>query len=358
MHLPPENPLRAPLPPDWPAPEALGFGQYLGPYLVETQHRDGHWTAPSLTPRAASPVQLASGALQYGLSVFEGLKAYRAPDDRIHLFRPLAHARRLQASAQRLGMPVPPEALCQLLCRLAVQVHAAFVPPHGRGALYPRPTLFAEEECLGLRAAKRHRLSVVVTACSDPPLKSLRLWAEPELIRAAPGGLGAAKTGGNYAAGLGGLLRAKAQGYDDVAWLDAATHTQLGEAGTMNLFVQIGTEVLTPPLDGTILAGVTRDCVIGLLRDAGVSVHEMAVGLDDLATAEAAGQLGAAFGTGTAARVAAIDTIGNGVREIRFRDRGGLAAFVAERLKQLQEGATPRHASWREPVPVPGEAGA
>lgn len=352
MRLPPQHPLRPPLPPDWPAPEALGFGQHLGPYLAEVQHRDdGGWSAPSLTPRTAAPVAVACGAVQYGLSVFEGLKAFRAADGTIHLFRPLAHARRLQASARRLGMPEPPEELFLLLCRLAVEVHAEFVPPHGRGSLYLRPTLFADEECLGLRAATRHRLSVAVTACSDPPLKVLRLWAEPELIRAAPGGLGAAKTGANYAAGLGGLRRAKTRGYDDVVWLDAATHTQLGEAGTMNLFVQIGDEVVTPPLDGTILAGVTRDSAIELLREGGVRVSEMAIGLDDLAAAEAAGLLGTAFGTGTAARLVRIASIGDGVREIRFRDTV-LAASLSAQLKAIQHGDTLRHAAWREAVSI------
>lgn len=351
MQVPPEVPLFAPLPPDWPQPEALGFGQYLGPYLAEAQHRaDGGWSAPSLTPRGASPVPVASGAVQYGLSVFEGLKAYRSPDGSVHLFRPLAHARRLQASAQRLGMPAPSEELVLLLCQLAVQIHAEYVPPHGRGSLYLRPTLFAEEECLGLRPATKHRLSVAVTPSSDPPLKTLRLWAEPELIRAAPGGLGAAKTGANYAAGLGGLMRARERGYDDVVWLDAQTHTQLGEAGTMNLFAQIGDEIITPPLDGTILAGVTRDCVIALLREADVAVIEMPVSLDDVANAEAAGQLGTAFGTGTAARIARIASIGDGVREVRFRDTG-LASFVGEQLKRAQEGATVRHTAWREAVP-------
>src|SRR3546814_13381549 len=106
-------------------------------------------------------------------------------------------------------MPAPPEELFMTLCQLAVQVHARYVPAHGRGALYLRPTLYAEEEALGFRPATRHRLAVAVTPCSDPQPKSLRLWAESELIRAAPGGLGAAKTGGNYAAGLAGQLRAR-----------------------------------------------------------------------------------------------------------------------------------------------------
>jgi branched-chain amino acid aminotransferase len=351
MHNPPDTVLEAPLPPDWPEPEALGFGHYLAPWLVHAGHGvDTGWGTPTVNPRSATPLAVATGALQYGLSVFEGLKAYRAPDDGVHLFRPRDHARRLQASARRLGMPEPSEELFMTLCQLAVQVHARYLPPHGRGSLYLRPTLYAEEEALGLRPATRHRLAVVVTPCSDPPPKTLRLWAEPELIRAAPGGLGAAKTGANYAAGLGGLLRAKELGYDDVVWCDARTHTQLGEAGTMNVFVQIGEELLTPPLDGTILAGITRDSLLRLMRAEGIVVSEQTISLDDLAHAQMAGQLGTAFGVGTAARLARITEISDGARRLVFPDTG-LAARLGTALKQVQEGTTHALREWRVAVP-------
>jgi branched-chain amino acid aminotransferase len=335
-------------PADWPEPEALGFGLYLGPYLVDCSHEGGGWSAPRLRPRDELRLPIACAGLQYGFSVFEGLKAYRGPDGRPQLFRPLDHARRLRASAQRLALPPVDEALFLQSCRLAVQAHEPLLPPHGRGALYLRPTIHAEEEGLGLKPASRHRYTVAVTPCSDPPLKSLRLWAEPELIRAAPGGLGAAKTGANYAAGIGGLLRARERGYDDVAWLDAATHTQLGEAGTMNLFVQLGATLRTPPLDGTILAGITRDSLIALARAIGVDVREQAVSLDELARAQAAGTLGCAFGSGTAARVVRITEIGSGGQTLRFGDEG-LAERLALRLKAVQEGSMGEHAGWRVP---------
>jgi branched-chain amino acid aminotransferase len=353
MHTPPTGLYEAPLPADWPEPEALGFGRVLGPYLAHAQHGDDSgWHAPSISARSALPVPVAGGGLQYGFSVFEGLKAYRNADGQIHLFRPRDHARRLQQSAQRLVMPEPPEELFMTLCQLAVQVHARYVPAHGRGALYLRPTLYAEEDALGFRPATKHRLAVAVTPCSDPLPKSMRLWAETELIRAAPGGLGAAKTGGNYAAGLAGQMRARANGFDDVVWLDALTHRELAEAGTMNLFVQIGDEVLTPPLDGTILAGITRDSVLRLLRADGVRVSEHRVTLDELAAAGMAGQLGTAFGVGTAARLVTISEINDGTTAIRFRDTG-LAGRLYERLKQVQEGTTHALREWRVAVPTP-----
>ncbi len=354
MHNPPASTLEAPLPPDWPAPESLGFGQHLAPYLVHAGHgAQTGWSSPIINPRNATPLAVATGGLQYGLSVFEGLKAYRGPQGQIHLFRPRDHARRLQLSARRLGMPEPPEALFMTLCQLAVQVHARYLPPHGRGALYLRPTLYAEEEVLGLRPATHHRIAVVVTPCADPLPKTARMWAEPELIRAAPGGLGAAKTGANYAAGLGGLMRARAQGFDDVVWLDAHTHQYLGEAGTMNLFVQIGEELLTPPLDGTILAGITRDSLLRLLHAEGISVNEQAISLDDLGHAQLAGQLGTAFGVGTAARLVRINEIGDGERRLLFRDTG-LADHLYRALKRVQEGDSHVLPEWRVAVPSLG----
>lgn len=340
---------RAECPLNWPEPEMLGFGAFLGPYLVDCVHEGTGWSAPQVVPRDAVRLPIASGGLQYGLSVFEGLKAYRAPKGGVHLFRPQDHARRLVASARRLALPPVDEALFLETCRRAVQVHEALLPPTGRGSLYLRPTIYAEEEALGLRPATRHRYSVAVTACSDPPLKSLRLWAEPELIRAAPGGLGAAKTGANYAAGLGGLLRAREQGFDDVVWLDALTHRELGEAGTMNLFVQLGDTLLTPALDGTILAGVTRASLLALARDAGLKVEERRIALEELATAEAEGRLGSAFGSGTAARLVRITEIGDGRRTIRFGEND-LPERLFAQLKAVQEGTSAAHPDWRVAV--------
>jgi branched-chain amino acid aminotransferase len=336
----------AKLPADWPQPEALGFGAYLAPLLVSCEHDGQQWSAPLVLPRDAVRLAIASGGLQYGLSVFEGLKAYRAPDGRMHFFRPQDHARRLAASARRLCLPEISDELFLQSCRLAAQAHEAFLPPHGRGSLYLRPTIHADEESLGLKRASRHRYTVTVTPCSDPPLKTLRLWAEPELIRAAPGGLGAAKTGANYAAGLGGLMRARELGYDDVIWLDATTHRWLGEAGTMNLFVQIGRRLVTPPLDGTILAGVTRDCVLQIARGLGLEAVEAPLNLEGLQLAARRGELACAFGTGTAARLASIRDIGTPQGNIELPD-SDLPQKLAARLKQLQEGSSTEHPRWR-----------
>ena len=338
----------------WPAglpePEALGFGLYLAPFVVVAAHDERQGWAPiEVMTRERAQLDLATAALQYGLSVFEGLKAYRAVDGALHLFRPREHIRRLRQSARRLCLPDIDEQAVLAMCRRAVDVHRDWVPPAGRGSLYLRPTLFAIEEGLGLRAARRHRLAIVATPCSTPAFASKRLWAERELIRAAPGGLGAAKTAANYAASLQGAQLARARGYDDALWLDARTHRELGEAGAANVFVVLDDRVLTPPLDGTILAGITRDSVIALLREAGHRVQEVPIALDHLLLWRRQDRLREIFGVGTAARLFAVGEVAWG--EVSVRPAGGeLAAWTYARLAQVQEAAGGDHPGWRTPV--------
>lgn len=336
-------------PDNWPEPEQLGFGQYLGSWMVVADHTASGWSAPTALRLADGHTPTASAGVQYGFTVFEGLKTFRGPGGRAHLFRPHDHAARLRQSALRLGMPVVPDELFVEACRMASKIHEALLPPHGRGSLYLRPTITADEEALGFRVASRHRFSVVVTPSSEPVLKTYRLWAERELTRAAPGGIGAAKTGGNYAAGMLGLIKARERGCDDVCWLDSATHSKLGEAGTMNLFVEIDHRLCTPPLDGTILAGITRDTLMRLAKEDGVTVEERELPIEELVTLERAGRVGCAFGLGTAARLVRVRELVDGARSVIFKDVGR-AEHYFRRLKAVQEGTVATHAEWRVAV--------
>jgi branched-chain amino acid aminotransferase len=205
----------------------------------------------------------------------------------------------------------------------------------------------ATEQALGVRAAERHTLAVMVSPCPDPDLRPLRLWAEDELVRAAPGGLGAVKTAANYAAGLFGRERARRRGYDDVLWLDGRWHRDLAEIGTMNVFAVLGETVVTPALDGTILAGVTRDCCLTLLRAWGLPVQERAIAFEELVVAEARGALGDVFGVGTAARLCPIEEIGHRGGVLRPR-AGELAGQLRQALAAVQDGAVEDPFGWRE----------
>lgn len=337
---------------DWagalPEPEALTFGQILGPRAVVASHMAGTgWSAPEVVDRAQSGPALASGAVQYAISVFEGLKAYRGPKGTPHLFRASDHARRLRASAARLGMPEPPESLLTQMLWKAVDAQLDYLPPHGRGSLYLRPTLYASDEALGLKASRRHELAVIVTPCPVPERQPLKLWAERELVRAAPGGLGAAKTGANYAASLLGKLRAQGRGYDDALWLDARERKMIGEAGTMNVFFVLPDRVLTPKLDGTILEGITRDSVMRMLREWRISVQEVAIGLNQIHGLMKLGELLEMFGSGTASSVTPVVEIGFDRGEI-VPAGGTLVERLARALSAQHDGSTADTYGWRE----------
>jgi branched-chain amino acid aminotransferase len=326
------------------------FGRALGPLLVAVDHEQGRgWQQPRVALRADLGVGAAAGAVQYGLSVFEGLKAYRASDGAVRLFRPRAHAERLRASAARLCLPDLGEELFLLLVATAAGLQEDLVPAHRQGALYLRPTLMASEQALGLRAAERHLLVVLASPCSDPTPTPLRLWAEDELVRAVPGGLGAVKTGANYAASLFGGERARRRGYDDALWLDGRWHRDLGETGTMNVFAVIGDLVVTPALDGTILPGVTRDSCLQLLRAWGIAVQERAIPFDELVGAAGRGTLRELFAVGTATRVRPIEEVGH--RGGLIRPTGGLlAARLRQALADLQDGVAGDPFGWCQPI--------
>src|SRR5690606_32239393 len=213
----------------------FGFGAPVLEEALLVEHRaDSGWGAPEFLPRRAGDVPMASAAVQYGLSCFEGLKAFRGPDGSVHLFRADRHGERLAQSCARLCLPVLPPAEFVAHASAFVRRNAHHVPPHGQGALYVRPTLAAVEAYPGVRPARRHVFALLATPVPRPASRPMALWIEREYVRAAPGGIGAAKTGGNYAAGLLGAERARQRGFDQVVWLDAVQRRFVAEAGVMN----------------------------------------------------------------------------------------------------------------------------
>lgn len=337
-------------PSELPAPEALGFGQYLGPWVVRCEHtRLGGWRRPQLIRRAEADVTAASAAVQYGLSLFEGLKAHRMKDGSLALFRPKAHARRLRRGSNRLLLPELSEESFLEMCRLAVTAQADYVPAHGCGSMYLRPILYAADDFHGLRESQRHVFEISVSACQSPGFRHKRLWAETQYSRACPGGLGATKTAANYASSALGMRQAQQRGYDDALWLDAVEHRWIGEAGAMNLFAVIGNEVITPSLDGTILPGITRDSAIRWMLDQGQPVIERALSLQELAQACCRGELREVFGVGTAARVVPIDEIGWQGGSI-FPSGGDMAERWSAALSGIQEGRDPDPYGWRASI--------
>ncbi len=344
----------APTPPTRLPPGPLGFGKLLTDHVFIGEHTaETGWGEFAIRPRSQVTVELASGAIQYGLSIFEGLKAYRTADGRLHLFRPERHAERFAESARRLCMPPIEPARLVAAMRALARVEQDSIPDAERGSLYLRPVLFASDEYLGVRPGARHTMAILgspVDSYFGQDARPLRLWAERELTRAAPGGLGAAKTGGNYAASLLAAQRAKQKGFDQVLWLDAIEHRYLEEVGTMNLFVHLkGSGLITPPADGTILAGVTRDCCLTILREWGIPTQERRMTLDELLLANARGDLLEIFGTGTAAVVAPVGEVaweGGRVEPIG----GEIGTRLKNALTALHRGEARDTYGWLTPI--------
>jgi len=321
-----------------PADGRLGFGRYLTDHVLVAEHEAATgWHPPRIVPAGTPHAEYASAAIQYGLSVFEGLKAFKSDRGEIRIFRPDAHARRLEASAKRFCMPEVPVEMFINSVRAIVRAEADWCPPHtGGGALYIRPTLHASEAFLGVRPAAQHVFSIILSPVDsywDGEAHKLRLWAEREFTRAAQGGVGAAKTGGNYASSMLAAKRAKEHGFDQVMWLDAIKHEYLEEAGTMNVLVRIGDTVVTPPLEGTILPGITRDSCLTLLRSWGIRVEERRISLTELAESARAGKDIEMWGSGTAAVISPIGEL--------VWDGGSVKATsssIAPRLKAALDG--------------------
>ena len=320
--------------------ENAEFGCVFSDHMLLAECEDGKWTEPRIVPYGPMPFSPSVSVLHYGQSVFEGFKGHRTADGGIALFRPRDNYARLNRSAARLAMPAVPEDLFFDGIAELVRLDREWAPHRDGGALYVRPLYFGIDETLFVRPARRYRL--VVFTCPVGPYFShpIRLLAEEHFVRAFPGGTGDVKAAGNYAGGLLAARLAQEKGFHNVLWLDSTGHSLVEEVGVMNVFFVIGGIAITPPLSGTILPGVTRDSVITLLREMGVPVEERPISIDEVSAAGAAGRLDQAFGAGTAAIVAPIESISYRGREIALpaEHKESVGTRVRDRLQAIQTG--------------------
>jgi branched-chain amino acid aminotransferase len=306
--------------------ENPGFGRVFTDHMVTIRYREGQgWHDARVHPRRPLQMDPACAVLHYAQEIFEGLKAYRLEDDGAALFRADANARRFRASAERLAMAPLPEELFLESCRQIVRTDRDWIPDGEGAALYLRPFMIASSVFLGVKPADDYLYMVIassVGAYFKGGAPSVTLWVSDDYSRAGPGGTGAAKCGGNYAASLVAQAEAIREGCDQVVFLDAAEHKWVEELGGMNVFfVFEDGSMITPPLGGTILPGITRDCLLALARDKGIPVREERYSMDQWRADAASGRLREAFACGTAAVVTPIGrvrgrgfdvTIGNG----------------------------------------------
>ena len=279
-----------------PADETLAFGRVFTDHMFLMDYHEGQgWHDPRIVPYGPFSLDPATCVLHYGQAIFDGLKAFRGRDGRIRLFRLPDHARRLNRSAHYLCIPELDPAMVEESIRALVEVDQRWVPSLPGTSLYIRPTVIATETFLGVHPSSSYLYYVIlgpVGAYYKEGMNPVRILASDKYVRAVQGGLGAAKTAGNYAASLFGAEEAQKAGYTQVLWLDGVEHRYLDEVGTMNIMLKIGDEVITPPLNGAILAGITRDSVLTLLRDWGLRVSERPVAIDEVIAAAQAGTAG------------------------------------------------------------------
>jgi branched-chain amino acid aminotransferase len=290
------------------------------------------WHDPRIVPYAPFSLDPATCVLHYGQAIFDGLKAFRGQDGQIRLFRAGDHARRLNRSAGYLCIPELDPDLVQESIRALVEIDQHWVPALPGTSLYIRPTVIATETFLGVHPSHSYLYYVIVGpvgAYYREGMNPVRILVSDTYVRAVKGGLGAAKTAGNYAASLLGAEEAQKAGYTQVLWLDGVEHKYLDEVGTMNIMLKIDDEVITPPLNGAILAGITRDSVLTLLRDWGLRVSERPISIDEVCDAARAGTL-EMWGTGTAAVISPVGELG--YRNERYVINGGQTGALTQKL--------------------------
>jgi branched-chain amino acid aminotransferase len=338
----------------------LGFGRVFTDHMFLMDHERGQgWKNPRVVPHGPLSLDPATAVFHYGQAMFEGMKAFRAPDGRVRMFRPERHCERMAEGAPRLCLPAPDPAFMQEALATLIGVDHDWAPRTPDGALYIRPTIIATDPVLGVKASSRYLFFAIVSPVGPyhpDGFKPLRIWVEDRHTRAAPGGLGAVKASANYVASLLASEEARARGYAQVLWLDALSHQSIEEVGTMNVFVRIGDEVITPPLEGTILGGVTRDSVLTLLRSWGVQASERRLTMGDLLAAQAQGALKEVFGCGTATVIAPIGELGYGDRTITIGQGrvGELSQRLFDTLDGIQHGRLPDSFGWMVEVPKLG----
>ena len=329
----------------------LVFGTTFTDHMVVCHFKNGAWEEPEIMPYGPFPIAPGAPVFHYGQAIFEGMKAYKDQAGECFLFRPLENWKRFNKSATRLAMPeVPEEIFMDGLHRL-VHMDSDWVVPGFDHALYLRPFMFANGEFISAKGADEFTFMIVASPAGAYYKGEVKVKVEEEYARAAKGGVGEAKAAGNYAGAFYPTKLAQEQGFTQLLWTDAATHSYLEESGTMNIMMRVGDTLVTPSLTGTILEGITRKSVIKIARDHDITVEERPISVDELLTRLRDGSLTELFGVGTAVIVSPIS-------EVAYRDERYIVSYTEEswapRLKnwllQLQHNKSEDPYGWRVKV--------
>ena len=326
--------------------ENVPFGKYFTDHMLEADYEKGEWKNIEIKPYQPLLLSPSLAALHYGQAIFEGIKAYKGTGGNAFIFRPIDNYKRFNISAERMQMPAVPEELFMEGMRRLIEIDKNWIPAHENHSLYIRPFMFSSDEMIGVRPSDRYKFMIILSPTGPYYIAPMRIYVEEHYTRAAAGGVGFAKAAGNYGAAMLATAEAKKKGYDQVLWTDAFEHKFVQEIGTMNVFFVMGKNIITPDLEsGTILAGVTRDSAITLLKEMGYSIEERPLSIDEVIKAYEAGNLQEVFGTGTAATISMIKELKYKEFVMTFNtDQWKVAPELKKMVDVIREGkAADRH---------------
>ncbi len=311
----------------------LGFGEVFSDHMFSMDYENGEWINPRIEPYGKIEFEPAMCTLHYAQAVFEGLKAFHVRDGSINIFRPEKNLERMNRSNERMCIPTIDKDMFFDAMTELLKLERDWIPKDTGHSLYIRPFIFGTENFLGVHPSSTYRFMIILSpvgAYYKEGFNPVSLLVPEEYVRAVKGGVGESKTAGNYAASLLPAEIAQEKGFTQVLWLDGEHHKYIDEVGTMNIFFVIDDEVITPPLEGSILPGVTRDTVLDLTKSWGMKVNERRISIDELIQSSKEGRLQEVFGTGTAAVISPVDEIQ--YRETNININHGQIGPIARRL--------------------------
>jgi len=327
--------------------KSLPFGKIPTEHMFIAEYKDGQWQHAQVTPfhdLTMSPLALC---LHYGQTVFEGMKAFAMEDGAINIFRMDKHYERFTKSLQRMCMPHVPKELFMNAIQELVRLDAGWIPREDDGSLYLRPFMIATEDRIGVKVSDEYLFLVVASPAFQYYTQPLKVKVETTYVRAASGGTGTAKCGGNYGGAFYPTQQARNEGYDQILWTDSTHHEFIEESGTMNAMFVIDNVLITPELSGTILDGVTRDSLLTIAKEKGITVVERHISYHELIRAFEAGKKVEAFGAGTAAVIAPIAIIAIGNKEYTCYTAPDATMYQLQKeLYNIRRGVTPDTHGW------------
>ena len=330
----------------------LPFGRTFSDHMFVADYEDGEWKNLQIVPYGEICMSPAASALHYGQAIFEGIKAFKQQNGGISIFRPLKNFERFNISADRMVMPVVPEEIFMQGMSQLINLDKEWVPTREGQSLYIRPFMFATDPVIGVHASDSYKFIIITGPTGAYYSKPLKVKIETHYARAVEGGVGYAKTAGNYARSLYPTKQAQKEGFDQLIWTDAKDHEYIEESGTTNVMFMINDVLITPSTRDTILDGVTRNSILALARSWGITVEERRVTVAEVITAAQNGTLQDAFGAGTAATVAHISQIGYEGEIYTLPEPAGreFSNKVSKALSDIRYGIAPDEFNWNYPI--------